>query len=102
MDDINFNLDFDINFNIFFIEYKRHPDGWYKYHNESRKLLKDKCESCGYEDELQAHHIDQNYMNNTLENIQTLCKYCHQFWHKVAKRLNKDISGKMPVIVINS
>lgn len=61
----------------------------------ARKFLKKKCEACGYNKKLQAHHIDQDIKNNLESNIQTLCKHCHDFWHTTAKRRGRTIAGKM-------
>ncbi|MCC6475149.1 MAG: HNH endonuclease [Burkholderiales bacterium] len=58
--------------------------------------MKKKCEACGYARALQAHHIDQDNSNNEPENIQTLCKHCHDFWHTTAKRIGKMVAGRMP------
>ena len=73
-----------------------HPHGWSKYHAEARKFLKKKCEFCGCNILLVAHHIDQKPNNNVAKNIQTLCKHCHDFWHVTAKRTGKKIAEKMP------
>jgi 5-methylcytosine-specific restriction endonuclease McrA len=62
----------------------------------ARKLRKDHCEACGTKKSLQAHHIDQNQKNNAPENIETLCKHCHDFWHATQKRLGLPIAGRMP------
>lgn len=69
------------------------------YSWRARKHLKKKCEACGYTRALQAHHIDQDKANNEPENIQTLCKHCHDFWHTMAKRTGKTVAGKMPPLV---
>ena len=69
------------------------------YSWRARKHLKDKCEACGYEKRLQAHHIDQDNTNNDPQNIQTLCKHCHDFWHTTQKRNGKEVAGKMPCLV---
>mgnify|MGYP003587658076 CR=1 FL=1 len=69
------------------------------YSWRARKFLKEKCEACGAARLLNAHHIDQDLRNNSSENIQTLCKHCHDFWHSTAKRLGKTVAGKMPCLV---
>ena len=93
-------LNLDLDFSLFNESTKeRHPEGWSHYHYEARKFLKDKCECCGSEKHLEIHHINQNYMNNLLNNIQTLCKYCHDWWHKTAIRINREVAGKMPSII---
>ena len=65
------------------------------YSWRARKHLKNLCEACGERRELQAHHIDQDKANNLPENIQTLCKWCHNFHHATAKRLGVAVAGKM-------
>lgn len=71
----------------------RHGYSW-----RARKHLKHSCEACGWprKPSLQAHHVDQDITNNEPENIQTLCKTCHDFWHSTAKRLGRVIAGRMP------
>ena len=69
------------------------------YSWRARKHLKKKCEACQTEKSLQAHHIDQDNTNNEPENIQTLCKHCHDFWHTTARRTGKTVAGKMPSLV---
>jgi len=69
------------------------------YSWRARRHLKAKCESCGYTRSLHAHHVDQDITNNQPENIQTLCKHCHNFWHTMAKRIGRMVAGKMPCLV---
>lgn len=66
------------------------------YSWRARKHLKTACEGCGTGRLLQAHHVDQKKENNSPENIQTLCRHCHNFWHATAKRLGKTVAGRMP------
>ena len=66
------------------------------YSWRARKLLKQNCEACDTTRQLHAHHVDQDKANNTPENIQTLCKFCHDFWHSTARRLGLLIAGRMP------
>jgi hypothetical protein len=66
------------------------------YSWRARKHLKDHCEACGYRKTLHAHHVDQNQANNEPENIQTLCKHCHDFWHTAQKRTERKVAGRMP------
>jgi len=40
-------------------------------------LKKDKCEVCGYNENLELHHINGNHYDNRLENLQVLCPNCH-------------------------
>ena len=75
-------------------ELTKHGYSW-----RARRHLRLKCESCGYDKKLQAHHIDQDKTNNQPENIQTLCKFCHDFWHATAKRLGRTVAGRMVSLV---
>ena len=69
------------------------------YSWRARKHLKPTCEACGANVRLIAHHVDQDKSHNTPENIQTLCKWCHDFWHSTAKRRGLLIAGRMPVLL---
>lgn len=40
-------------------------------------LKEDKCERCGYTENLELHHINGNHYDNRLENLQILCPNCH-------------------------
>ena len=64
----------------------------------ARKHLKTACEACGHPYRLQAHHMNQDIRDNRPENIQTLCKHCHDFWHTTAKRRGKTVAGRMPCL----
>ena len=46
-------------------------------------LPKEKCELCGSTKYLLIHHRDQDRSNNVDENLQVLCKRCHQNIHCV-------------------
>ncbi len=65
----------------------------------SRAHLKTKCEACGDNRDLEAHHLDQDPTNNEESNIQTLCKYCHGFWHQASLRMKHAIAGRMPSLI---
>lgn len=60
------------------------------------ELKENKCELCGWDkinpttkkSPLEIHHIDGNYLNNTLENLQVLCPNCHSLTSNY-KALNK-------------
>ena len=65
-------------------------------HFKARKHIKTYCEACGNMKGLHAHHIDTDFRNNDPANIQTLCKHCHQFWHKTHERLGRLITTPMP------
>lgn len=40
-------------------------------------LKENKCEVCGYTENLQLHHINGDHFDNRLENLQILCPNCH-------------------------
>ena len=47
-----------------------------------KRLIKEgykqhKCELCGYEENVELHHINGNPCDNRLENLQILCPNCH-------------------------
>lgn len=73
------------------VEVGYHGNSW-----RARQHLKDSCERCGLTEKLQAHHSDHDRSNNTSENIQTLCGYCHAWWHHETRRLGRTISGRAP------
>ena len=55
---------------------------WSNTHASARNinrliLQKDKCEICGDDKNLDIHHIDGNWRNNNLDNLQCLCRSCH-------------------------
>ena len=62
-----------------------HPSfktGIQAYRHIYRDSHKDiKCEKCGSTKFLCIHHLDENRNNNSLENLQCLCKSCHQKLH---------------------
>lgn len=44
---------------------------------KARKHRKDYCEKCGGTENLHVDHINADRSNNTIDNLQTLCKSCH-------------------------
>jgi len=40
------------------------------------------CERCGRTDKLDVHHKDENTDNNSPENLEVVCAYCHSKIHK--------------------
>ena len=55
------------------------------------KFMKDACERCGSKHFLVVHHRDRNRSNNAPENLETLCKRCHQIEHKCWENFTKGI-----------
>ena len=66
------------------------------YQARARKMLKKYCEACGGDRTLSAHHVDEDWTNNRPENVQTLCIFCHRFWHSLHIRLGVKCSTRMP------
>jgi hypothetical protein len=79
---------------------KKRPSHWETYHWRARKHRKDYCEACGWTLSLEVHHADQQPENNETDNLQTLCKHCHDFWHTTQKRLGRSIAGRMPTLFL--
>lgn len=46
-----------------------------------RRNGKSSCEECGSKDHLVVHHKDHDRYNNTADNLETLCRGCHQLAH---------------------
>ena len=52
----------------------------------SRKLVpKGGCEICGAKDARDVHHRDGDVHNNTKENLQRICRSCHNVIHRKRK-----------------
>lgn len=69
------------------------------YLHRARKLLKPACECCGSAVQRQAHHVNMDWKDNRPENVQTLCIFCHHFWHALHIRLGTVPSGPMPKLI---
>ena len=56
-----------------------------------------KCEKCGYKenlDILEVHHIDENRINNSFENLLILCPNCHRLLHLFQRHFKSKQRGK--------
>lgn len=67
-----------------------HNQTYSNAHTTARKineliLHKEMCELCGSDTNLDIHHIDGNWQNNTLDNLMCLCRSCHTKYER-----NKD------------
>lgn len=67
------------------------------YSVRARKYLGTECEVCSLTKALVIHHCDQNVRNNRLDNLQTLCKVCHDAHHHQARKEKKKIAGRAPM-----
>ncbi len=68
----------------------------------AHKTITGCCETCGSSSKLTQHHCDENPLNNAEANLQTLCLYCHNFWHAAAKRAGMIPAGRMPPLFRSS
>lgn len=69
------------------------------FHARARKLRRANCQACGTAKKLHVHHINEDWRDNRPENVQTLCIFCHQFWHATHRRLGVKPSVAMPRIL---
>ena len=59
------------------------------------KYRGDYCEVCGATEKIHAHHIDGSLLNDSPENIQTLCASCHITHHHHARRVGQKVPGRV-------
>lgn len=70
-------------------------------HAAARMHLKSCCESCGSTEKLHVHHCDENWQNNSVENLQTLCESCHRSWHATLRSAGVFPVGRKPVLQVS-
>ena len=58
-----------------------------------------RCEACTAVLETLVHHVDGDPSNNAPDNRQTLCLYCHSFWHAMLRRVGLEPIKRMPRLV---
>lgn len=66
---------------------------------KARRLMAAKttsCEACGNSEAVHVHHVNRDPSDNRPENLQPLCKWCHQYWHRLHERLGRDMSTRVP------
>ena len=57
--------------------------GWSGAHAVSRKMIPaGSCNRCGKPEARDVHHKDGNHLNNTLENLERICRSCHNLEHR--------------------
>ena len=54
------------------------------------------CERCGSTFKLLVHHKDEDRYNNAIDNLETLCKRCHQIHHECWKNLPQFSTSSFP------
>lgn len=80
-------------------------NGW-RSHNRKNLPRADKCIRCGTPENLQVNHKDEDFTNNSPENLETVCGSCHmkahwaewrnkplsERWRKRSGKLSKEVS----------
>ena len=57
--------------------------GWSTAHYHARKAVPDgSCNRCGKQDAMDVHHKDGNHLNNSPENLERICRSCHNLAHR--------------------
>lgn len=69
-----------------YLKIGKHNQSYSNAHATARKineliLHKDICEVCGSKNNLDIHHIDNNWQNNNVDNLICLCRSCHMKEH---------------------
>jgi hypothetical protein len=72
-----------------------------RWHARAQKHLGSCCESCGSTEKLHVHHCDENWRNNSPDNLQTLCESCHRSWHITQRNAGVKPAGRKPVLQVS-
>src|SRR5579864_1017884 len=57
--------------------------GWSTAHYHARKSVpKGPCVRCGKPNARDVHHEDENFLNNSPENLERICRSCHNREHR--------------------
>jgi len=67
----------------------QYKTGISNYSKKAFEFYGRKCNRCQSEERLLVHHKNEDRTNNTLENLEVLCKGCHQNHHCI-----RDLQGK--------
>lgn len=81
------------------MQHSRSPETKAASRRRAQKFVGGSCEACGTSTDMTVHHVDGDAMNNDPQNLQTLCRCCHNFWHSMLKRIGKQQSRPMPRLV---
>jgi len=65
----------------------------------ARQHRRKACEACGWTKSLHVHHVNGDRTDERLENFQTLCTHCHNYWHALLNRHGLPIAGRMPALL---
>ncbi len=63
------------------------------YKRNTFNFKEKKCERCCSLEHILVHHKDENRLNNSLDNLEVLCKKCHQEHHCKRDEFGKYIKG---------
>lgn len=72
-----------------------------RWHARAQKHRASRCESCTSTLDLHVHHCDENWKNNSPDNLQTLCKSCHRSWHLTQRAAGVKPAGRKPVLPVS-
>ena len=65
---------------------KTHPVNYYNLLTKVRKVYFILCQNCRAHKSVHVHHINKDRNNNTLDNLELLCKACHRKKHNLAAK----------------
>lgn len=68
----------------------------------ARKHVNGSCDACGHTERLVVHHVNGDPMNNSPQNLQTLCSPCHSYWHALLRRIGKQPETPMPRLIASA
>lgn len=63
--------------------------GEWSYRNIAFRNFEEKCQMCGKDKNIIVHHKDGSHKNNKIENLQPLCRGCHNIVHDNKRFLTK-------------
>ena len=72
-----------------FTNSREYPPHWNGGVGIYRRFKKSNCERCNSENKLLVHHKDHNRLNNSIDNLETLCYRCHMVHHNCISHLGK-------------
>ena len=68
------------------------------YHKTAFTNKVNECERCGSIENLLAHHRDEDRDNNELDNLEILCKGCHQKHHETRDKSGRYTKGQSTLV----
>lgn len=80
--------------NQFYTNNHMYKNGIGSFHETAFKNKKHECERCSSTTHLLVHHKDHNRGNNELQNLEILCKKCHQKHHCIRDNKGRYTKGQ--------